>query len=77
MTETNERIAILGVDYKDFQPETYNGVTVDFDGSGFHKFNTGDFNVDYEDASELANEKANKVFHSSSVDDFIADSKYD
>lgn len=64
----NGTMALIGVDYTEFEPDTLRGFFV-YIGDTRHDFRT------YDAASAFANSEADRVSHLSSVDDFIADSK--
>lgn len=80
--------AIIAVEYDECRPETYRGVRLsicpeptsiksrqDFESSIVAKrFHTGDPQRDYDDAHAVARKLGiEKVFNSSSVDDYVAD----
>ena len=81
MNEFNEKtessyktIAILGVEYEEFNTKSYSGVTISINGQE-SKVNTGIFEEDYLAATEQVKDKVDAIFNASSVDNFITDVK--
>ena len=74
---------MIGVDYEEFKPKTYKGVIIYDKGKVLHRFNTGNFNKDYEQAVKKAQrlviEKGQhfgkNIFNSSSIDHYQMDKK--
>ena len=71
---THVRVATIDVNYIEFDPSSYQGVTVSIEDDN-KLFNTGRFYDDYREALAYANNQANIVYALSSVSDFISDSK--
>lgn len=75
VTEADNRpVAIIGIDYDEWKPETYRAVTVSAD-EGFivHRFASGNPLNDMQDAEHFAHKNYPKVFKASSVDNFSSD----
>lgn len=64
-------ISIISILYSEHSPETYRGVTLDTDSDQI-VFQSGNPLVDYLMAEQHGREHG-RVFHSSSVDHFVAD----
>jgi hypothetical protein len=69
-------IALIGVDYEEYKPETYKGVYVTIDGTE-KKFPGKNFDEDVIKAQNwiTMNYSDRAIFHSSSVDNFKSDRK--
>lgn len=64
---------IVSIDYEEFQPETYRGVEVRVQGEEPVRFESGDFEKDWNDAADYCQETDGLVMVSSSVDHFFQD----
>lgn len=68
-----QTLTMIGVDYEEFKPETYNGVIV-YEDKVLKCFKSECFEDDLARAIEFAEDRGNSVAHSSSLDNYISDS---
>ena len=70
---------IVGVDYDEFDPESYRGIKVKNDGKVVMRKDSGDFMEDYTDFEKWVEEtlaEGDKLLVSSSLEHFLMDSDY-
>lgn len=64
---------VIGIDYTEFDPESYRAVTVNRRGHGVRRFSTGEVVKDWQLAMEYVETFSKRVKISDTVNDFISD----
>lgn len=71
VSENKKELPFVTVKYTEYQPETYEGIEVALTSGYVQFFNSGDFETDY---AKVCEEFA-PFYKSSTIDNFILDSK--